>query len=68
MTKKIGKSLNRPCPDCGKLLMRMIISTDERGGKLFETKNIECSYCGYSEPYHLSLSHKGNKDLPEVSW
>jgi predicted nucleic-acid-binding Zn-ribbon protein len=68
MTKKIGRQMNRPCPDCGKFLLRMIINTEDRGGKDFETKEIICSKCGYSEPYHLSLSHRG-KELPsESSW
>jgi predicted nucleic-acid-binding Zn-ribbon protein len=68
MTKKLGKALNKKCPECFCFSLRMIITTEEKGGHDFEVKEILCGKCGYSEPYHLSLSHKGKEPPLETSW
>lgn len=52
--KKIRKCLDRPCPDCEERELRVVSKIEVRDdGVKITNKVIECSACGYEEPFHI---------------
>lgn len=46
--KKFHKRSNRPCPECGSLLVEVSHIVDN-GGVEYSERFIECDECGYSQ-------------------
>jgi hypothetical protein len=52
--KKNLKTLDRRCPECGQKTLKLVQVNSFKLGVSYESKEIVCTTCEYSEEYHES--------------